>query len=288
MSESQSTEFNDEDVVVLPEGQQEEQAKREEPKRKPRFSGVEDEDAEYGVKVQKRLAVYSRQRNEARAELDRERQARIAAERALAEHFKTSLASSDESLEREFKAAQMRQQRAFQEGNGEEVSAASAELARIAAQQSEVRRQAQGVRIPEEHRPQPQVSSRTQEYIDANPWFETDPEARELAIVSDRQAKQRGLQADTPEYFDFVTKRVKAVFPQHFEDGDQDVTVEGEQPRRAPPAPVAPARRTVPGTPAQKAKLPSLTADEADMARRMGLTPLQYAKGKMAVKQREV
>lgn len=270
----------EEEVVVLdaPEPEAPEPA----PKRKPKFEGVEDEDGEYSAKVQKRISQLARQRREAdaRAEaaLARE-QAVLQQMQALSKDYFTNL---DASIQRDMESAKAKHQRAFSESDAEGATSASAEMAELAARRAAVQQQRQS----EPAKPQqqaPKVTPKTQEFIDENPWFNDDPEARGVAIVAHEAAIRRGMQAETPEYFDYVKGRVKKLFPEHFDEVEVD---EEPLPRRnAPLAPVAAARRTVPGQQAARSTLPSLTKDEAEMARQMGISLKDYATQKAKINQ---
>ena len=256
-----------EEIVVLDEGAQ--QAPE-----KPKSKFSEDDKREFTSKVNKRIGELTGKyrQEQARAE---------ALARQLAEYQKATLAQNDEALKRDQENAKQRHQRAFAEGDAQAVTEAADELARIHAQRSDVQRQAQQVRVPQQQAVTPQYTEKTQAYIDANPWFDADPGAKQLALTTHAIAEAKGLRPDTPAYFDFITKAVKSVFPEHFDDEEP----EEEEPvvvKAAPVAPVAPARRSVPGTP-QRAKLPPLTADEASMARKLGITLEDYAREKLKI-----
>lgn len=265
-------------VVDVPEGQDAPAPEPEpapEPKRKPRFEGLEEGDENYGEKVQKRISQLVQRERAAKAEAARERSAREAAERAAFEVRRSHLTSADASLKAQFEQAQERQKRAFSEGDGDAVAASSAEMAELAARRSEVQRE---VRQPAPQQPQGQrFTPQTQAFIDENPWFNSDPDAQATAIRAHEIALRRGIRPDTSAYFDHVTKAVRALHPEHFEE-PEDEEDEVEQPRKAAIPPVAPARRTVPGVAGRRTiKLPSLSPEQRDMARQFGMTDKEYA-----------
>lgn len=253
-------------------------AERAQPARKPRFDGLEESDADYSERVQKRIAQATRYRREAETAARAAEARAQAAEARAAELAKDYLTNLDATLQRDIEAAKAKQARAYTDSDGDAIASASVEMAELAARRAEVQRQKSQAPAPDTRAAQPTVSAKTQDYIDANPWFTEDAEAREIAIAAHKGALARRIQPDTPEYFEHITKRVKAAFPEHFEGETEERETEAPAARRAAPLPpVAGAQRTVPGATAPKSRLPSLTSEEAAMAVRIGTTPKAYA-----------
>lgn len=87
-----------------------------------------------------------------------------------------------------------------------------------------------------------------------------------------------GIKADTPEYFSFIEGRLGI-------RRDEEPTADNplssaSQPKRSVPPPPAPASRAAPSRPGTV----RLSADQAEMARSMGMTPEEYAKNLVALK----
>ena len=73
------------------------------------------------------------------------------------------------------------------------------------------------------------------------------------------------------EYYDRINSRMREVFPDSFEDTEQAVA-ESEEPRKSAEV-VAPATRNNGARP----KKVKLTATQVSLARKLGITPEQYA-----------
>ena len=239
---------------------------------------ISDDDGEYGFKVQKRISKEIAKTKRERTEKEQALARAEALERELAETRKAWIAANEAAIKRDLEVARAKHSRAFSEGDAEEVTAATAEMAALEARRAEVQRAAQQVPQQAPQPARPQFSEKTQAFIEDNPWFDNDSAARELAINLHSSAVRKGLQPDTTPYFDFIKKSVKAAFPEHFEPEAEE---EEEDEPAVKSAPVAPARRTVPGAAPAKAKLPSLTAEEAQIAERLGLSLKDYALEKL-------
>lgn len=116
-----------------------------------------------------------------------------------------------------------------------------------------------------------------------NPWFGKDPEMTSFAYgVHQRLLNEKGNDyASTDEYYEAINKRMRQVFPDRFAEDDVLDEVEAEEvetkpvrtatPRRVPV--VAPAKRMAGSAPRKV----QLTATQVALAKRLGLTPQQYA-----------
>jgi hypothetical protein len=231
-------------VEDAPEAAAPEPAPEPEPKAEPQRPAK----AEYSKDVQRRIDRLTAQRHAAEQRAQEAERRAAAAEQAALQRYRDNLTAADASLERDLKNEQVRLRQAIAEGDVDAQVAAQAALAEVATRRAQVQQDVQ--RVPQQQRQQaaPQFTPKTQAYIDANPWFTDDPDAKATAVRAHEIAVRRGLQPDTQQYFDHVTRVVKAAHPEHFEDADDEPEV--EQPRRSPAPPVAAARRTVPGAPA--------------------------------------
>jgi len=135
----------------------------------------------------------------------------------------------------------------------------------------------------------PAMTPRTERWLKSNgDWFGKDEEMTAAAMGLDKKL-QREYGADyvgSEEYFRTIDKTMRKRFPEHFEDEDgsyeedtpprkrAEPVDEDETPRRAtkPAAVVAPATRS---TPPSRIKLKQ---SQVALARKLGITPEQYAK----------
>ena len=116
---------------------------------------------------------------------------------------------------------------------------------------------------------QVQIDPAAADYIRSNPWFESPGNEDMTALAYGMHAKliREGVDPirDSDIYYSRVDEAVKNRFPERFE---------GTNPASSQPPStvVAPANRT-----GQKQRRVQLTKTQVDLARRLGLTPEQYA-----------
>ena len=116
---------------------------------------------------------------------------------------------------------------------------------------------------------QVQIDPAAADYIRSNPWFESPGNEDMTALAYGMHAKlvREGVDPirDSDIYYSRVDEAVKNRFPERFEG----TNTASSQP---PSTVVAPANRT-----GQKQRRVQLTKTQVDLARRLGLTPEQYA-----------
>ena len=144
----------------------------------------------------------------------------------------------------------------------------------VMSQDQQMAQQAQEQHIPP---PVPEPDARAVVWQDENPWFGVDKELTSFAYgVHDKLVRDEGVDPDTDEYYQLIDHRMREVFPTHFSTGSthsgNSVTVETASRRRANPV-VAPASRNSGVTPRKV----TLTSTQVRLAKRLGLTPQQYA-----------
>jgi len=120
----------------------------------------------------------------------------------------------------------------------------------------------------EQQQQQVQIDPAAADYIRSNPWFEAPGHEDMTALAYGMHAKlvREGVDPvkDSDIYYARVDEAVKNRFPERFEAG----TATSQPPSTV----VAPANRT-----GQKQRRVQLTKTQVDLARRLGLTPEQYA-----------
>ena len=266
---------------------------------------TDEELATYDEKVQARIKKFTRgYHDERRAKEQAER------ERLAAEEFARNVFEENKRLQQqlaygsnayietvkgvagsELEKAKRKVKEAFENGDADGMAAAQEELARATLNMQRTQ-EMQPVSVPQQDefkppqaQPQrPQLDTRTQKWVDRNSdWFGKDDEMTMSAMGLDRKL-QREYGPDyigTEEYFKKVDSIMRKRFPEYFgsrEDDDSPANesdpVEEEMPQRraSKSAVVAPATRSTPPTRVK------LKASQVNLARRLGITPEQYAK----------
>jgi hypothetical protein len=271
---------------------------------------TEDELASYDEKVQARIKKFTRgyhDERRAKETAERERQAAEDFARQVWEenkrlqeqlstgskaYIETSKSAAEvklESAEKKFKAA-------YEAGDADALAEAQKEMARATLEldKAQTMRPIE-VKDRDDFKPAkaednaPKVSPRTKRWLDTNSdWFGADDEMTMAAMGIDKKL-QREYGPDyvgTEEYFRTVDKTMRKRFPEYFktqsdEDDDQPqnkgstpADEDDEPPRRAskPSSVVAPASRS--SSPSRV----KLKASQVALARKLGISPEQYAK----------
>jgi len=125
---------------------------------------------------------------------------------------------------------------------------------------------------PQQTEPQrsrvPRPDSRARAWAAKNQWFEVDKAMTGFAYGVDAELAADGITAasDSDKYYAEIDRRLRETFPSKFEDA-------APTERRYPPrTPVAPVRRSASGK-----RVVTLTKSQESMAKRLGITPAQYA-----------
>tara|TARA_R110002153_G_scaffold247732_2_gene403903 strand:+ start:167 stop:1189 length:1023 start_codon:yes stop_codon:yes gene_type:complete len=113
--------------------------------------------------------------------------------------------------------------------------------------------------------PAPIVDERANDWATSNTWFGEDDEMTSLALGLHNRLVKEGVNPQSDDYYVKINSRMREIFPDKFEDG------EPEQRKRRTNV-VAPATRS---TAPKKIRL---TQTQVTIAKRLGLTPEQYAK----------
>jgi len=124
----------------------------------------------------------------------------------------------------------------------------------------------------------PRPDNKAVDWQQRNEWFGQDEEMTSLALGLHEKLKRSGVPIGSDEYYDTIDKTMRRRFPENFED-DQDSEVEkvrAEEPQKTskPKAStvVAPASRST------SPKKIRLSNTQVALAKKLGLTPEQYAR----------
>ena len=131
-------------------------------------------------------------------------------------------------------------------------------------------------RVAPAPRPDPKAATWAQD----NSWFQSDKEMTAFAFAVHEGLVSEGVSPSSDSYYSRIDQKMRERFPEKFgEQADTEVSVEDSTLRqdnapRRPSAVVAPARRTS-GAKGRKVKM---TKTQVSLAKRLGITPEQYAK----------
>ena len=270
--------------------------------------GSDDEELEgYSDKVKKRI-------NKLRYQQHEERRQREAAEKMREEAVRVAQKYADENKKyhaiiqegEQYLVHQIRERanlaleqakshyrQAYEEGNTDKVveaqeamikaqsefQSADYQMNQMNAEQQRRAQQSQRFTEPQPpvQQPQPQVQAPPQptekaaKWAQDNPWFGQEKDMTALAYgVHERLVRDEGYDPNSDEYFQTIDRTMRSKFPEYF--GDEEVSTE-EPAAKSPPVVTAPSSRNN-GAKPRKVKL---TRTQLSLAKRLGLTPEQYA-----------
>ena len=275
------------------------------PMKEPVEDPTEDELASYDEKVQARIKKFTRGYHDERRAKEQAERERLAAEDFARQVFEENqrlkqtlnvgsqafIETSKSAAQIELDVAKKKLKEAFEAGDSDALAAAQEELSKAtmkidrAQQMAPVRVEPEQFPVLRQPMPQPvELTPRTKKWVDRNSdWFGVDDEMTMLAMGLDKKL-QREYGADyigTEDYFKEIDRAMKKRFPDYFrshEDDDDpsqnssDPAEDGSPRRASRSTPVAPATRS---TPPNRVKL---KASQVALARKLGITPEQYAK----------
>jgi len=252
-----------------------------------------DELEDYSTKVKKKLIQMKRLAHEERREKEnalREQQEAIAfAQKMMQENNrlksnlnnseKNVLATVQKAVAMEMDAAKRAYREAYDSGDTDRVMEAQEKLTQAtlkaekvknfrppALQEEETPVQMQSQPAPQ-FRPDPSAQAWQQE----NPWFGEDEEMTSLALGLHEKLKREGVQVSSQEYYRKIDATIRRRFPERFEEEAE----QNERPVARKSSVVAPATRST------APKRVRLNPSEMSLAKKLNLTPEQYAKAKL-------
>ena len=131
---------------------------------------------------------------------------------------------------------------------------------------------------PQVHQP-PEPSAKALQWSKDNPWFGQEKDMTALAYgVHEKLIRDEGYDPNSNEYFEAIDRTMRSRFPDYFGEGDSgsDESSQDEQSSstsRSPSVVVAPSSRNN-GAKPRKVRL---SRTQLALAKRLGLTPEQYA-----------
>jgi hypothetical protein len=113
--------------------------------------------------------------------------------------------------------------------------------------------------------PPPRLSQRGIDWQKENDWFDKDMRMTGYALGLHEELKRKGIVPDSEEYYKGIDEEMRKVFPEKFE-------TEQEAPQLQNGTVVAPVERS-----GKKSRTVRLTRTQVALAKRLGLSPEQYA-----------
>ena len=252
-----------------------------------------DELEDYSTKVKKKLIQMKRLAHEERREKEnalREQQEAVAfAQKILEENKrlksnlnnseKNVLATVQKAVAMELEAAKRAYREAYDSGDTDKVMEAQERLTQATLKAEKVKNfrppALQEDETPVQMAPQPAPQYRpdpsAQAWQQENPWFGEDEEMTSLALGLHEKLKREGVQVSSQEYYRKIDATIRKRFPERFEEEAE----QNERPVARKSSVVAPATRST------SPKRVRLNPSELNLAKKLNLTPEQYAKAKL-------
>ena len=255
-----------------------------------------DELEEYSEKVKTRLKQMKKvwhDERRAKEAADRERQAaeefarKILEENkrlknTLSEGEKTLISTAMNAAELELQQARKVYKEAYDSGDSDQILDAQEKLSEVTSKLQELKKykpslqeEETEVQIQPEKAEIPRPDQKTLAWQERNPWWGKDEEMTALALgYHQKLEKQYGRQyVGTDEYWQNIDNTMRRRFPEYF--GEQETSDGGGKPvqrtETKPATVVAPASRST------SSKKVVLKPSEVSLAKKLGLTPEQYA-----------
>jgi len=252
-----------------------------------------DELEDYSTKVKKKLIQMKRLAHEERREKEnalREQQEAITfAQKVMQENQrlksnlnnseKNVLATVQKAVAMEMDAAKRAYREAYDSGDTDKVMEAQERLTQATLKTEKVKnfrpQPLQEEETPVQMQPQPVPQFRpdpsAQAWQQENQWFGEDEEMTSLALGLHEKLKREGVQVSSQEYYRKIDATIRKRFPKKFEDEAE----QNERPAARRSSVVAPATRST------APKRVRLNPSEMSLAKKLNLTPEQYAKAKL-------
>lgn len=259
----------------------------------------EDELATYSDRVKKRI-------NRLKYEFHEERRGRESAERQNNEAIqyaqrviqenqvlKTHLQAGAKVLHQQVSAkadAELEQAKrafkdAYESGDADAITKAQENLSRLVYAKEQVRQfappeqqgqqQEQQQQIPQQAQPQPVADPKAVKWAKERPWFGTDHRMTSYALAVHEDLLGKNMDTTSDEYYKFIDNEMRERFPEKFQAEEKVVPI-----RRAASV-VAPVSRSANGA----GRKVQLTETQVAVAKRLGVSPEQYAREMLKLQQ---
>ena len=243
-----------------------------------------DELADYDDKVKDKIYQLKKVWHDERREkerIQRENQEAIkAAQRLMEENKKLKgqfASTAQNAVDLELAAAKKQYKDAYELGDSEKVLEAQQKLNEVNFKSEKIKAlQTDKSSVKSDKDEKAPVSlppdAKAMDWQKQNEWFGQDEEMTSLALgLHEKLVKQHGpTYATTDEYYSRIDETMRKRFPEHFDSESVEESTEAIKPK--PTAVVAPVTRTT------SSKKVRLSTSQVNLAKKLGLTPEQYAK----------
>ena len=250
-----------------------------------------DELEEYSDEAKKKIAQFKKiyhDERRAKEEADRERNEAVTfAQRLIEENkrIKAMLQTGEEEYKEAkkdqaasaLKMAKQMYKEAYESGDTDRILEAQEEMTRAQMDLENAKKfklpplqeEKNEVKLPQEPVQQaPRPDNRAMAWQDRNPWFGQDEEMTASALGLHEKLKRNGVVVGSDEYYAKLDETIRRRFPEQFE---AEVEPEPREPAKKPATVVAPAVRST------SSKKVTLSKSQVMLAKKLGLTPEQYA-----------
>ena len=253
-----------------------------------------DELEDYSEKVKTRLKQMKKvwhDERRAKEAADRERQQAIDfAQKILEENkrLKNTVSQGEKNListamtaaELELQQARKVYKEAYDSGDSDQILDAQEKLTEVTSKLQELKKfkpslqeEETEVNIPAQQVPVARPDPKATSWQERNSWFGQDPEMTSAALGLHQKLVDSGMNPTSDEYYQRIDSTMRRRFPEYF--GDQETSDGGGKPvqrtETKPATVVAPASRST------SSKKVVLKPSEVNLAKKLGLTPEQYA-----------
>ena len=124
----------------------------------------------------------------------------------------------------------------------------------------------------------PRPDNKAVDWQQRNEWFGQDEEMTSLALGLHEKLKRSGVPVGSDEYYDTIDKTMRRRFPENFDDGQE---LETEKVRAEEPQKTSKPKASTVVAPASRSTSPKkirLSNTQVALAKKLGLTPEQYAR----------
>lgn len=266
---------------------------------------TDEELASYDEKVQKRIKKFTRGYHDERRAKEEALREREAAENfarqvyeenkklqaQLANGSKIMVEQSKTVAAKELEQAKEQYKKAFEAGDPDAIVQAQEAIAKAAVRVEKtssmkpIKPKEPEYVPPAPAQEAPKINPRTKAWLDSNQdWFGKDEEMTSMAMGLDKKLQREygAAYIGTDEYFRTIDATMRRRFPEHFDDGSEEV--ETSKKTTKPDAEEAPRRATRPANvvaPATRSTPPGrvrLKQSEVATARRLGVPIEEYAR----------
>jgi len=285
--EEVKAEVSDVEIEIADDTPEEDQNRKNLPKELVNKLDSEELD-EYDAKVKDKIYQLKKVWHDERREkerVQRENQEAIqAAKKLLQENNKLKeqfLNTAGNAADLEISAAKKEYKEAFDDGDSEKAAEAQQKLTEATYRKQNVKKyktplQTEENTVKQESNSKPAAlppDAKAMDWQNKNDWFGQDEEMTSLALgLHEKLVKQNGVgYATTDEYYKRIDETMRKRFPENFELDDNTESTK-ETVKTKPSAVVAPVTRTT------SSKKVRLSTSQINLAKKLGLSPEQYAK----------